>query len=155
MSLVPLSEAVAAARAEHAEEVAAVVAWSGALGRTVDPDVLALIHAARDADLFGRAGGGWDRYELYAFLWGDLFNWCSMHRCPVPDALPEALWLWLHHLDATGRLGPDDEPLHDLLKVLLCYGGLGFDGRPRPAQEGRLVACECYAGRRITSRGPC
>ena len=142
MSRIPLATAVAAARATHAGEIDAIVARGEALGHPADPDVLALILQAHTEHPRHR-DRGWDRAGFYFFFWADLFNWCSLAGCEVPEHLPEALWLWLHHLDATGGLGPADEPLHELLKVLFCYGGLGFDGRPLPEGAPRQVVCEC------------
>jgi hypothetical protein len=53
--------------------------------------------------------------------------------------------------DLSGRWGADDEPLHDLLKVLLCYGNVGFDGRRQRDEDltRRLVPCECFVSRSI------
>jgi hypothetical protein len=123
---VSLSTAVAPARAAHAETIDAFVAWGAASGRAVDPDIAALIHAVQDGD---GDRGGWDRSSFFGFYSRRIGNWCTLADCDYPDEeLPEALWFWLHHRDLSGRWGADDEPLHDLLKVLLCYGNIGFDG---------------------------
>jgi hypothetical protein len=146
---VSLSTAVAPARAAHAETIDAFVAWGAASGRAVDPDIAALIHAVQDGD---GDRGGWDRSSFFGFYSRRIGNWCTLADCDYPDEeLPEALWLWLHHRDLSGRWGADDEPLHDLLKVLLCYGNIGFDGRRQPDEERtrRLVPCECYVSRSI------
>ena len=140
----PLADAVAPARQRHAAAIEAFLAWSAVLGRAPDPDVVALIHAAqddRDHD------DGWDRAGFYAFYRCDLPNWCTFAGCLQPDGLPEVMWLWLHHRDVTGRWRPGDEPLHELLKVLLCYGDIGFDGRPMTKTR-RLVPCECFVSTR-------
>jgi hypothetical protein len=52
------------------------------------------------------------------------------------------LWKYLDFLAETLRLDPASDPVPELRKVLVCYGGLGFDGLPR---EGRSpIRCECY-----------
>ena len=57
--------------------------------------------------------------------------------------------MWLYHRDLSGRWAADDESLHELLKVLLCYGDIGFDGRPVPGgKTRRLIPCECMVSRR-------
>lgn len=141
---IPLADAVAPARDRHAATVEAFVTWSAVLGRSPDPDVAALIHAAEDDR---DRKDGWDRAGFYSFYRCDLWNWCALANCVYPDGVPEVLWLWLHHRDVTGRGKPEDEPLHELLKVLLCYGDIGFDGRPMTKTR-RLVPCECYVSTR-------
>ncbi|MDL5155543.1 hypothetical protein [Actinomycetospora termitidis] len=144
----PLSDVVAAARVKHAETIDAFVAWSAVMGRDVDPDVAALVHAVEDDDRSRTSHRGWDRASFYSFYRNRLWNWCSLADCDYPDDLPEFLWLWLHHRRLSGRWGADDEPLHELLKVLLCYGDIGFDGWPMPEGETRrLVPCECMVSR--------
>jgi hypothetical protein len=87
--------------------------------------------------------GQWFRRELIHLLAIDIRNWCSMARCRVPRSLPQTLWTFLDFLADTGRLDPASDPVPELRKVLICYGGLGFDGLPR--EEGRrLIRCECY-----------
>jgi len=144
-----LSTAVAPAREAHRATIEAFVAWGAAFGRSVDPDIAALIHAVQDDD---GDRGGWDRASFYSFYRAHVWNWCSLSDCDYPDEeLPEMLWLWLHHRDLSGRWGADDEPLHDLLKVLLCYGNVGFDGRRQRDEDltRRLVPCECFVSRSI------
>ncbi|MHC1562335.1 hypothetical protein ACR9E3_25500 [Actinomycetospora sp. C-140] len=145
---VPLSAAVAPARETHREAIDAFVAWSTAFGRPADPDIAALIHAAQDRE---GERDGWDRAGFFAFYGRRIGNWCAIAGCEYPfEEIPETLWLWLHHRDLSGGWGPGDEPLHDLLKVLYCYGNIGFDGRRQPDGERtrRLVPCECFVSRR-------
>lgn len=71
-------------------------------------------------------------------------NWCSINRCLWPEGVPETMWRWLHFLEATGGLTDRDEKLDDLLKPLLCYVWLDFEGNPRPEDAPRLIECECF-----------
>ena len=85
MSRIPLATAVASARTTHAAEIDAMVARGTALGRPADPDVLALIlqaHVERGRD------AGWDRARFSSFFWADLFHWCGLAGCEVPEHLP-------------------------------------------------------------------
>ncbi len=144
----PLSEVVAAARVEHGEVIEAFVAWCATMGRDVDPDVAALLHLVEDEARSRTSHRGWDRASFYTYYRCDLWNRCSIADCDYPDDLPEFLWLWLHHRRVSGRWPAEDEPLHELLKVLLCYGDVGFDGHPLPEEQTRrLVPCECMVSR--------
>ena len=62
----------------------------------------------------------------------DVPNWCSLHGCLWPVELAEAMWEWFDFLAGTGRLDPASDPLAELRKPLLCYGGLDERGRLRP-----------------------
>ena len=66
----------------------------------------------------------WTRTDVYHVLRCDIPNWCSLHSCLWPVELPEAMWEWFDFLADTGRLDPASDPLWELRKPLLCYGGL-------------------------------
>lgn len=125
-----------------------VIAWARQWGRAggllFDPDLLALVLAAAAGWHDPRPVEAWTRRSVYHLLRCDVPNWCSMNRCLWPEGVPETVWGWLHFLDATGGLTGADEPLSDLLKPLLCYGGLDFEGRPRPEDSPPLIRCECF-----------
>jgi hypothetical protein len=71
-------------------------------------------------------------------------NWCSRHGCLEPEELPEAMWEWLEFLSSTGLLDPASDPLAELRKPLLCYGGLDERGVPRPPGAPGTIECECH-----------
>jgi hypothetical protein len=55
-----------------------------------------------------------------------------------------ALWQWLDFLHDTGRMNPASDPLWELRKPLICYGGLDYEGRFRPEDDPSPIPCECY-----------
>lgn len=144
---VPLPDAVAEARARHWLLITWVRQWGRANGIVFDPDLVALVLAAATGWHTPRSVDAWTRRSVHHVLSCDVPNWCSMNRCLWPEGVPETVWGWLHFLDATGGLTDADEPLSDLLKPLLCYGGLDFQGRPRPENSAPLITCECYQPR--------
>lgn len=147
---VPLPEALAEHRSPHRKIIAAAAAWALERGTTLDLDEVALICVA-DAERcrwHETPPGLWVKGELLHLLRIDVFNWCSMARCRFPQGLPQTLRKFLDFLADTGRLDPASDPVPQLRKVLLCYGGLGFDGLPH---EGRSpIRCECFR----TYKGP-
>jgi hypothetical protein len=141
---VPLRQALADHRPQYKKVIAAAAQWALERGLALDCDELALICVA-DAERRrwqGTPPDQWFRPELNHLLSIDILNWCSIARCRAPLGLPQTLWKYLDFLADTGRLDPASDPLPELRKVLVCYGGLGFDGLPR---EGRSpIRCECY-----------
>lgn len=85
-------------------------------------------------------------------------NWCSLHGCLWPVELAEAMWEWFDFLAGTGRLDPASDPVAELRKPLLCYGGLDEHGRrraegcPESRSGQRPVECECHLPYRETVR---
>jgi hypothetical protein len=67
------------------------------------------------------------------------------------------MWEWFDFLAETGRLDLASDPLWELRKPLLCYGGLDDRGRLRAegspvSDSGRpTVACECHLPYRETT----
>ncbi len=149
--LIPLSEALGPIRDVYAHLLVEAARWQDGRDRHTDPDHFALICVASDAG-FGRAVSPtrWTRTDVYHVLRIDVPNWCSLHRCPWPAELPQAMWHWFDFLAGTGRLAPESDPLWELRKPLLCYGGLDERGRPRPPDTPRAVECECHLPYRET-----
>ncbi len=141
--LIPLHDAVADARTRHRLVITWARQWGRANGVLFAPDLLTLVLAAAAGWHDPRPVEAWTRRSVYHLLRCDVPNWCSMNRCLWPEGVPETVWGWLHFLDATGGLTGADEPLSDLLKPLLCYGGLDFEGRPRSEDSPPLIRCEC------------
>ena len=141
---VPLRQALAEHRPDHRKVIAAAAQWALERGRALDCDEVALICVA-DAERRrwqGTPPGQWFRRDLTHLLSIDIRNWCSMARCRVPLGLPQTVWKFIDFLADTGRLDPASDPVPELRKVLVCYGGLGVDGLLR---EGRSpIRCECY-----------
>lgn len=142
--LIPFHEAVASVRREHRLLISWARRWGLAAEKPFDPDLLALVLAATAGWHDPRPIEAWTRRSVYHVLRCDVPNWCSINRCLWSEGVPETLWGWLHFLDATGGLTDGDEELGDLLKPLLCYGGLDFEGKPRPEDSPRLIECECF-----------
>jgi hypothetical protein len=61
----------------------------------------------------------------------------------MPDGLPEALWDFLGVLHDEGWMDPWSDALPQLREPLICYGGLGFDGKPR-GETPSPIPCQCY-----------
>jgi hypothetical protein len=142
--LVPLRQALAEQRRPHTEVIADAARWALARGKSMDRDEVALICIA-DAEQRRWQGippGQWFRPGVTHLLTIDIPNWCSLARCSIPRGLPETLWKFFDFLAETGRLDPASDPVPELRKTLLCYGGLGFDGLPREGQS--PIRCECY-----------
>ncbi len=140
--LVELSAAVAVARSIWRQRIHEVARWSLAMGRPIDPDVLALILAARAERGIDDGAETWTRLGVYHCLYADTANWCGMRRVLIPDGIPETLWTYLHWLKDRRLFGRNSDPFRELLRPLRCYGGLDRNGRP--ASEGaRRVRCVC------------
>jgi hypothetical protein len=80
----------------------------------------------------------------------DVPNWCSLHGCLWPVDLAEAMWQWFDFLTETDRLGGASDPLAELRKPLLCYGGLDRHGRLRGEDAPAPIECECHLPYRET-----
>jgi hypothetical protein len=142
--LVALHDAVAPARQEHRGLVVAAAEWALGQGETLSADQVALICAAT-AHRWGIEGCSltrWTRPGVNELLAIAIPNWCSWERCLTPEGLPEAVWQFLDFLASTDRLDPESDPLPELRKPLVCYGGLGLDGVPRSGRS--PIPCECY-----------
>lgn len=143
--LVPFGLAVASARRRHRSALTALRRWALSGGVRLDVDLVALVLEVDSERVRRHRDEGRTRYAVYWLMRGDIPNWCSIRRCLTPEDVPETIWHWLHYLDVTGGLGGADEPLGELLKPLLCYGGLDFAGRRRREGDTRkLVECECF-----------
>ena len=156
--LIPLAEALGPIREVYAHLLTEAARWQDdrcrdGRGRRTDPDHFALICVASDAG-FGQevSPTRWTRTDVYHVLRCDVPNWCSLHRCLWPIELAEAMWEWFEFLTDTGRLDPASDPLAELRKPLLCYGGLDAQGRLRPEDAPASVECECHLPYRETVR---
>jgi hypothetical protein len=156
--LIPLAEALGPIRDVYQHLITDAVRWQDGRPRRTDPDQFTLICVATDAGFGGSVSPTrWVRTDVYHVLRCDVPNWCSLHRCLWPAELPEAMWEWFDFLAATGRLDRASDPLWELRKPLLCYGGLDDRGRLRAegspvSDSGRpTVACECHLPYRETT----
>lgn len=150
--LIPLAQALTPIRDLYRNLVDEATAWQADRRRHADPDHFALICVGADRGYDGEtAPTRWTRTGAYHVLRCDIPNWCSLNRCLWPRELPEAMWDWFDFLDETGRLDPASDPLGELRKPLLCYGGLDQRGRPLPAGALRTIECECFLPYRETA----
>jgi hypothetical protein len=149
--LIPLSQALGSIPEVYAHLLVEAARWQDGRGRRTDPDHFALICVASDTG-FGRAVSPtrWARTDVYHVLRCDIPNWCSLHSCLWPVEIPQAMWEWFDFLAETNRLDPASDPLWELRKPLLCYGGLDAQGRLRPDDAPRPVECECHLPYRET-----
>src|ERR671911_378356 len=122
-------------RRRHREMLAELRVWALERGRPADLDLVALILAAKERGPDDGPLGLWTRTGVNRCLSVDTFNWCSLGQVLYPDGVPGALWLFLDFLAETGRLERASDPLDELRKPLICYGGLDRSGRERT--EGR------------------
>lgn len=145
VQFVPIHQAVAQARAEHRPRITEVQRAGIAAGRRHDGDVVALLLAAATDPLWHPDGlTHWTRPSVNHYLKCDVWNWCSFHRCLLPEeGLCEALWDLLGVLHDTGRLDDESDDLTYLREPLICYGGLGLDGNQRPLGPSS-IPCACY-----------
>src|ERR671911_814497 len=141
-------------RRRHREMLAELRVWALERGRPADLDLVALILAAKERGPDDGPLGLWTRTGVNRCLSVDTFNWCSLGQVLYPDGVPGALWLFLDFLAETGRLERASDPLDELRKPLICYGGLDRSGRERTDDEHddhrSSVRCECY----VRYRGP-
>jgi hypothetical protein len=163
VTFLPVAEAVRPWRQRHRPLFAKLGAWALSVGRSVDLDLVALILAARDAGFDKAPLGSWTRTGVHRCVSVDVPNWCSRASVLGPDGVPGALWQLLDFLVATDRLDRGSDPIDELRKPLMCYGGLDRSGRKRehdaetaPAaapgadENDPPIRCECY----IRYRGP-
>lgn len=149
---IPFAEAVAPTRDRHEQVIADALRWCAARGLPGDADVFALICAGAEAD--GDVAGApfvWTRIGVRALLSDRISTWCAL--ADVTDRSVEAVpsvWRWFDFLHDAGRFDPRSDPLWELRKPLICYGGLDFDGRSRPADDPSPIPCECYLPYRET-----
>jgi hypothetical protein len=149
--LIPLSEALGPIRDVYAHLLVAAARWQDGRERRTDPDHFALICVASDAGFVREVSPTrWTRTDVYHVLRCDVPNWCSMHRCLWPVDLAEAMWQWFDFLTETDRLDGASDPLAELRKPLLCYGGLDRHGRLRGEDAPAPVECECHLPYRET-----
>jgi hypothetical protein len=149
--LIPLAEALGPIREVYGHLLTEAAHWQDGRPRRADPDHFALICVASDAG-FGQTVSPtrWARTDVYHVLRCDIPNWCSLHGCLWPAEIAEALWDWFGFLAETGRLDAGSDPLWELRKPLLCYGGLDEHGRTLPDGAPRPVECECHLPYRET-----
>ncbi|MGH9111426.1 MAG: hypothetical protein ACRDZN_03875 [Acidimicrobiales bacterium] len=150
----PLATAVEPWRQRHGQMLAELRVWALERGRPVDLDVVALILAAREAGPDDAPLGLWARTGVNRCLSVDTFNWCSLGQVLYPDGVPGTFWLFLEFLADGGRLERASDPLDELHKPLVCYGGLDRSGR-EPTDDDydddrSSVRCECQ----VRYRGP-
>lgn len=151
--LLSLAEALTPVRELYGHLLDAAAAWQADRARRVELDTLALICVAVDSGFdLETTPTRWTRTAVYHVLRCDIPNWCSMHRCVWPQELPEAMWDWFDFLADSGRLDPASDPVAELRKPLLCYGGLDERGCPRPEGVPRPVECECHLPYRETAQ---
>jgi hypothetical protein len=145
---VPLERAVGESRSRHRDLLAAAADWAVANSESVDLDVLALVCAAAE-EWSDEPLNQWTRTGVTHLLSVDTFNWCSTARGRGPAGIPGAVWSFLDFLAETGRLDPTSEPLPELCKPLICYGGLDELGRRRadPARSSPASATSPTEGR--------
>ena len=151
--LIPLADALGPIRDVYRHLLTAAASWQADRPRRTDPDFFALICVASDAG-FGRqvSPTTWARTDVYHVLRCDIPNWCSLNGCLWPAEIAEAMWDWFDFLDGTGRLDPASDPLWELRKPLLCYGGLDGQGRTRADGAAAPAECECHLPYRETVR---
>ncbi|WP_028924450.1 hypothetical protein [Pseudonocardia acaciae] len=144
--LIPLAAAVAPVRVRHCRLIDEAARWATERGTPIGADLFALICAG--ADRFDDAGGDpmlcWTRTGVYRLLRIGIPNWSTVNGCIWPVEVVPAAWHWLDFLYDTRRMDPASDPLWELRKPLICYGGLDFDGRPRPEDERSPIPCECH-----------
>ncbi|MBO0850553.1 MAG: hypothetical protein J2P20_13895 [Pseudonocardia sp.] len=142
--LASLTTAVAPVRSRYRPLIDEAGRWAVEHGAPVDADLFALVCAGRSDDSDRDPIRGWTRADAYRLLRIGIPNWCSHSRCPWPLEVVPATWRWFDFLHGTRRMGPTSDPLWELRKPLICYGGLDFDGSPRPVDDPSPIPCECF-----------
>ncbi len=163
VTFVPVAEAVRPWRQQHRPLLAELGAWALSCGRSVDLDLVALILAAHGTGFAKVPPGSWTRTGVHRCVSVDVPNWCARASVLWPEAVPTALWQFLDFLVATDRLHRDSDPIDELRKPLMCYGGLDLSGREREHDaepddaavpdadtDDPPIRCECY----VRYRGP-
>lgn len=143
--LISLAEALTPVRELYAETIEAALAWQRGRPRPTEPDHFVLLCVGADSSPDPALSPTcWTRTGAFAVLRRDVPNWCSTACCMWPAELPEAMWEWFEFLEETGRLAAGSDPLGELRKPLLCYGGLDQRGRRMPADAPSTIVCECF-----------
>lgn len=149
--LIPLADALGPIREVYAHLLTDAERWQEGRDRRTDPDLFALICVATDTGFGSTSPTRWLRTDVRRVLRCDVPNWCSANRCLWPIELVEAMWEWFGFLADTGRPDPASDPLCELRKPLMCYGGLDERGHFRPEGTPAVVACECHLPYRETT----
>ena len=124
----PFPDGVVYLRRRHHDLIDACVAWTATRGRTLDPNVVAVLCGAAEEGFNGGLITRWTVERMYHMCCCHIPNWCDDHRAEVPDdAFKESLWLLINFLVATDRLDDDSDPPDLLLQVLRCHG-INADG---------------------------
>ena len=151
VELTSLATTVAPWRRRHRALLVELGSWALAQGRPVDLDVTAMLLAAWEEPPIGPADrtiGMWTRTGVTPLLGVDSFNWCSLGQVLHPEGVPEALWLLLGFLAASGRLDRASDSVEELRKPLYCYGGLDRDRSPsRRGRRARTLRVSCHLPR--------
>jgi hypothetical protein len=142
--LVSLTTAVAEVRSRHRPLIDEATRWAVEHGAPGDADLFALVCAGHVYRTGGDPTQGWTRAGVYRLLRIGIPNWCTLAGCDWPLEVVPATWHWLDFLHDTRRMDPTSDPLWELRKPLICYGGLDFDGRPRPDDDRSPIPCECF-----------
>jgi hypothetical protein len=142
--LLPLGAAAAPLRATHHADLRRVATWALEHGRSCDLDVVALCLPALEW-LRGADGLVLDRPGVNSLITNLVANEASGRRTILPDDWPVHLWTLVSWLQQGGQPVARSEPLPILLEPLMCYGGLGSDGYPRPDGVDVDFACQCFA----------
>jgi hypothetical protein len=163
VSFAAVAEAVRPWRQGHRPLLAELRAWALECGRSVDLDLVALILAARETGFDKAPPCSWTRTGVHHCVSIDVPNWCTRASVLWPEGVPAALWQLLDFLVASDRLDHRSDPVDELRKPLMCYGGLDRSGREREhdAEPGEAaepgadaddppIRCECY----VRYRGP-
>jgi hypothetical protein len=150
--LTELSEAVAPARLRHRALIDAACAWQAEREKPADPDRFALICASAD-DAWSEevTPTRWTRTGVNQFIRCDVLNWCSLQSRGWQSGIVGVMWDWLDFLHATGRLDPASDPVAELRKPLICYGGLDENGEELPKDAPQALPCECALPYRETA----
>jgi hypothetical protein len=153
---IPFVDAIAPARVRYESLIDEAARWCTERGRAADPDLFALICASAcpfgEEDKYGAEHALlWTRIGVRALLRCDIPNWCTLNDSTTwPIEVVPALWQWLDFLHETRRMNPASDPLWELRKPLICYGGLDYEGRFRPEDDPSPIPCECYLPYRET-----
>jgi hypothetical protein len=146
----PWPETVTPVRERFGGLIDAACRWHAERSQVADPDLFALICGG--SLRFDEHGPNsdiapllWTRIGVRALLWAGIPNWVNLNNAtPWPLEVVPATWQWFDFLHHTGRFDPRSDPLWELRKPLICYGGLDFDGRWRPEDDPSPIPCECY-----------
>jgi hypothetical protein len=173
--LVSLATAVAEVRSRHRPLIDEAEHWAVEHGAPGDADLFALVRAGHADRTSGDPTQGRPRAGVYRLVRIAIPNWCTLAGCRWPLEVVPATWHWLDFLHDTRRTDPGDplfspqspaglkqrsprgrfgagagRAVWELRKPLICYGGLRFDGRPRPGDDPSPIPCECFLPYRVS-----